>query len=207
MARVDDGHDAGHDPAPVPDRVEEAFRAVPRGPFLPEHLRDRAGEDAPLPLGEGQTNSQPTTVRNMLRLLDVHGGQRVLDLGAGSGWTTALLAHLVGPTGTVLGLERQQSLLSPAREAVASTVPGARAEIRAARPGVLGAPQDAPFDRILVSAGARRLPPALLEQLGEGGILVIPVAEQMRRIARRDGALHESVHGAYRFVPLIDDPS
>lgn len=193
------------DRAGTGDRASRAMHAVPRARFLPSELRDRAGEDAPLPIGVGQTSSQPTTVLNMLRLLDVREGQRVLDVGAGSGWTTALLAHLVGPTGSVLGVERQESLLGPAREAVAATVPDGDAEIRAARPGVLGAPEDAPFDRILVSAGARRLPPALLEQLGEGGILVIPVAEQMRRIVRRDGALHESVHGAYRFVPLIDD--
>ncbi|ATG51323.1 protein-L-isoaspartate carboxylmethyltransferase [Brachybacterium vulturis] len=187
------------------DRVARAMRAVPRARFLPASLRHRAGEDAPLPIGEGQTNSQPTTVENMLRLLDVREGHRVLDLGAGSGWTTALLAHLVGPTGTVLGLERQESLLGPARAALAETVPEGRARIRTARRGVLGAPEDAPFDRILVSAGAEQLPPALPAQLGEGGILVIPVAQQLRRIARRGDALEETVHGAYLFVPLIED--
>lgn len=188
------------------DRIAQAMRAVPRARFLPAALRHRAGEDAPLPIGEGQTNSQPTTVENMLRLLEVREGHRVLDLGAGSGWTTALLAHLVGPDGQVLGIERQQRLLGPARAALAETVPEGRARIRAARAGVLGAPEDAPFDRILVSAGAGRLPPALPAQLGEGGILVIPVGQQMRRIARRGDALEETVHGAYLFVPLIEDP-
>ncbi|WP_394215346.1 protein-L-isoaspartate O-methyltransferase [Brachybacterium vulturis] len=189
------------------DRVARAMRAVPRARFLPAPLRHRAGEDAPLPIGEGQTNSQPTTVETMLRLLDVREGHRVLDLGAGSGWTTALLAHLVGPEGEVLGIERQQRLLDPARTALAETVPEGRARIRAARPGVLGAPEDAPFDRILVSAGAGRLPPTLPAQLGEDGILVIPVAQQMRRITRRGDTLEETVHGAYLFVPLIEDPS
>src|SRR5699024_207206 len=140
-------------------------------------------------------------------LLDVREGNRVLDLGAGSGWTTALLAHLVGPDGEVLGVERQRSLLAPARAALAESVPVARAEIREARPGVLGAPDDAPFDRILVSAGARTLPPSLPAQLGEGGILVIPVAEQMRRSVRRGETLEQSVHGAYVFVPLIEGPA
>src|SRR5699024_3200054 len=142
-----------------------------------------------------------------LRWIDVREVTRVLDLGAGSGWTTALLAYLVGPDGEALGIERHRSLLSPARTALAEAVPEARAEIREARPGVLGAPDDAPFDRILVSAGARRLPESLPTQLGEGGILVIPVAEQMRRIVRRGGTLEESVHGASLFVPLIEGPA
>src|SRR5699024_7586638 len=81
----------------------------PRARFLPASHRHLAGQDAPLPIGDGQTNSQPTTVADMLRLLDVREGNRVLDLGAGSGWTTALLAHLVGPDGEVLGVARQRS--------------------------------------------------------------------------------------------------
>lgn len=187
------------------DRVEDAFRTVPRAPFLPERLRHRAGEDDPLPIGECQTNSQPTTVRNMLRLLGVREGDRVLDLGAGSGWSTALLAALVGPEGWVLGIERQERLLGPARTALAEAVPDGRAEIRAARPGVLGAPEDAPFDRILVSAMARRRPPQLVDQLGEGGVMVIPVREVMHRLERRGDSLLDTEHGRYRFVPLLGD--
>lgn len=187
--------------------LEHAFRAVPRDRFLPPELRHRADEDVPLPIGDGQTNSQPTTVRNMLALLDVHQGHRVLDLGAGSGWTTALLAHLVGPTGEVIGVERQEHLLAPARAALAETAPEARALIRPAIPGVLGAPEDAPFDRILVSAGARRCPPGLVEQLGEDGVMVIPVQERMLRVTRRGDEVEHSTHGAYRFVPLIEDLS
>lgn len=152
-----------HEGPSTPQQVlEDTFRAVPRERFLPSELRHRAGEDAPLPIGEGQTSSQPATVRTMLAMLDVRPGQRELDLGVGSGWTTALLAHLVGPDGGVIGVERQQHLLDPARAALAETVPGRRAVIRAAHPGVRGAPEDAPFDRILVSAGARRRPPALV---------------------------------------------
>src|SRR5699024_3471090 len=124
------------------------MRAVPRARFLPASLRRRAGQDAPLPIGDGQTNSQPTTVADMLRLLDVRPGQRVLCLGAGFGWSAALFAHLDGARGEVLGVERQRTLLGPARAALADSGLEARTEIREARPGVLGAPEDAPFDRI-----------------------------------------------------------
>lgn len=141
----------------------------------------------------------------MLHLLDVRDGDRVLDVGAGSGWTTALLAQLVGPEGSVLGIERQTSLLGPARSALAATVPDGRAEIRAARRGVLGAPQDAPFDRILVSAVARRRPPELLAQLGEGGVMVIPIREVMHRLEQQGDTLLDTQHGRYLFVPLIED--
>lgn len=188
------------------DPVTRALREVPRAPFLPPELRDRAWVDAPLPIGHGQTNSQPYTVEVMLRLLDVRPGQRVLDLGAGSGWTTALLARLVGPTGRVIGVERVGSLIAPAREAVAAIDTAGVAEIRLARPGVLGAPEDAPFDRILVSAEARRRPPALDAQLGDQGVMVIPVGREMRRVVRDGDQLHESGHGAFAFVPLIEDP-
>ncbi|GAA4523313.1 MAG: protein-L-isoaspartate O-methyltransferase family protein [Brachybacterium sp.] len=145
------------DRAGTGDGASRAMHAVPREHFLPPELRDRAGVDSPLPIGVGQTNSQPSTVLDMLRLLDVREGQHVLDVGAGSGWTTALLAHLVGPSGSVVGVERQVSLLAPARAALAGTVgrEDGRAEIREALPGVLGAPADGPFDRILVSAAAR----------------------------------------------------
>ena len=87
------------------DAVAEAFRAVPRHGFLPRSERGRASYDGPIAIGDGQTNSQPRTVDAMLRLLEVDRGMRVLDVGAGSGWTTALLAELVGPTGSVLGVE------------------------------------------------------------------------------------------------------
>src|SRR3954469_5541960 len=87
------------------DRVAEAFAAVPREGFLPRGERRNASYDGPLPIGHGQTNSQPRTVAAMLRLLDVAPGDRVLDVGAGSGSTTALLAHLAGPTGLVVGVE------------------------------------------------------------------------------------------------------
>lgn len=183
------------------DAVEAAFAATPRREFLPRHLWDRAGDDAPVEIGHDQTNSQPSTVAAMLRLLDVRPGQRVLDVGSGSGWTTALLAHLVGPRGQVHGVEVVPELVDRGAEALAATG-RPWAGITTAEAGVLGLPQHAPYDRILVSAEAREMPPALVEQLGDPGRLVIPVAEVMRLVVRRGDDLEESKHGPYRFVPL-----
>jgi protein-L-isoaspartate(D-aspartate) O-methyltransferase len=186
----------------VGDDVEQAMRAVPRAGFLPEDVRGLAGEDRPLPIGGGQTSSQPRTVAAMLRLLDVRPGHRVLDVGAGSGWTTALLARLVGPDGSVTGVELSPQL---ARWGAANLAATGQpwAQLRKAVPDELGAPDDAPFDRILVSAEAASLPQALVEQLAPRGLMVVPVTGVMLRVARADdGEVTVSRHGHYRFVPL-----
>ncbi len=182
--------------------VAGALRAVSREDFLPDDQRALADEDRPLPIGAGQTSSQPRTVAAMLALLDVHPGHRVLDVGAGSGWTTALLAELVGPTGWVLGIELSPEL---ARWGGANVDRRQRswASLREAAPGVLGAPDEGPYDRVLVSAEARRMPQELVDQLGPAGVLVIPVAGEMTRVERgEDGRVRTTEHGAYRFVPL-----
>lgn len=185
--------------------VQHAFDAVPRAPFLPAALRRRSHADTPLPLSHGQTNSQPSTVFAMLELLDVRPGHQVLDFGAGSGWTTALLAHLVGRDGCVVGVERIAHLALGARASLDATGPWPQASVRVATPGVLGAPDLAPFDRILVSAAASDIPPALIQQLGEGGIMVIPVDTVMTRVTRTQDELDVTEHGLYVFVPLIED--
>ncbi|MGB3829557.1 MAG: methyltransferase domain-containing protein [Ornithinimicrobium sp.] len=181
--------------------VAEAMAAVPRAQFLPRSARRRAGEDRPVGIGHDQTNSQPSTVAAMLRLLAVEPGQHVLDLGTGSGWTAALLAELVGRTGSVVGVERVPELVERAREAVADLP---HVDIRPAR-DVLGAPESAPFARILVSAEAMTLPEELVDQLAPGGVMVIPVNGRMLRVHVPAEAVSVSVseHGRYRFVPLI----
>ncbi len=188
------------------DAVARAFAAMPRTGFLPEPERGKADHDGPLPIGHGQTNSQPRTVADMLRLLEVRPAQRVLDVGAGSGWTTALLATLVGPAGAVIGVERVPELLAFGTANLAATQqPWAR--IEQALDDAFGWPEEAPYDRILVSAEATTLPRALVEQLvaddTSPGRLVIPVAGEMLLVERRAEAERVTRHGRYRFVPLL----
>ena len=181
------------------DPVQSAFDATPRRDFLPRGVRRRSAYDGPLAIAAGQTNSQPRTVDAMLRLLDVRPGQRVLDVGAGSGWTTALLAHLVGPAGTVLGVELEPELVTfGSGNLAAAHRPWA--SIRLATSGVLGDPGGAPYDRILVSAMPDSLPQSLVDQLADDGVLVIPVAGAMLRVVNPGAVVTE--HGRYRFVPL-----
>lgn len=190
-----------------PVTLAEAFARVPRRRFLPADQQGWAESNVPLEIGCSQTNSQPSTVADMLSLLDVEPGQNVLDLGSGSGWTTALLGVLVGGRGRVIGVERHRELLDGAIAACDGL--GIEAiEFAEAVAGTLGLPERAPFDRILVSAEAKTLPGRLVEQLAVGGVMVIPVSGDMLRV-ERTGETPEDVtvtrHGRYRFVPLIED--
>lgn len=175
--------------------------ATDRRDFLPADQQRFADVDGPLPIGHGATCSQPSTVRRMLELLDPQPGQRVLDVGCGSGWTTALLDRLVSPGGSVRGVELEPALVDAGRAnlrraAVEEPV------IEAAVPGVLGNPAAGPYDRILVSAQAEELPPELVDQLDRDGRMVIPVDGTLCVVDRDDDGTAVRHEGAYRFVPL-----
>jgi protein-L-isoaspartate(D-aspartate) O-methyltransferase len=192
---------SGTDPQRADD-VADAMRAVARTGFLPDAQRAYAAQDRPLPLWHGQTSSQPSTVATMLRLLEVPVGARVLDVGAGSGWTTALLARLVGPAGSVLGLELDPELARwGAANLAAHDLPWATLE--PAVPGVLGRPVEDGWPRILVSAAAGAMPDALVDQLDpDDGRMVIPVRSTLHVVVRTRETTTVSSHGSYRFVPL-----
>ncbi len=184
-------------------RIQEAFKAVDRADFVVADYHAECYEDYPLSIGHGQTISQPSTVAFMLELLEPRWGQKILDIGCGSGWTTALLANIAGDEGSVIGLERIPELVAFGKRNLAK-YRFLNANIEQAG-DALGKESQAPFDRILVSAGARKLPEALVAQLALGGILVAPVGNAIVRIEKRsDGTINRQVHEGFVFVPLIE---
>lgn len=197
------------------DRVRAAMRAADRATFLPEAARHLADVDSPIRIGWDATNSQPSTVARMLELLDARASHRVLDVGAGSGWTTAILAELgadvVGvelvPELVELGNANLAAHASAAHHSASTDGRAASARraphIRQATDGVLGLPEDGPWDRILVSADLGRMPEALVAQLADGGRMVAPVAGAMQVIDVHHGRVRTRTDsGTYAFVPL-----
>jgi protein-L-isoaspartate(D-aspartate) O-methyltransferase len=184
------------------DRVQEAFRTVRRADFVAPEFREQADVDAPLPIGFGQTISQPTTVKLMLSWLDTMPGDEVLDVGSGSGWTTALLAHIVGTKGTVYAVERIPELVKLGRDNCRRLGIENAFVFQARRK--YGLREHAPYARILVSASARKLPVELLEQLTISGKLVIPVQHDVLEITKTaEDEYRTRTHPGFAFVPLF----
>ncbi|MBU1015380.1 protein-L-isoaspartate O-methyltransferase [Patescibacteria group bacterium] len=188
-------------------RIVQAFRAIKREDFLSPDMRQLANEDEALPLGLGQTISQPSVVAFMLELLGPQEGERVLDIGAGSGWTTALLAAVVGEKGRVVGIEVFPELAELAKTNVAQYgfLEKGFVEIFC-KDGAEGHTAEAPYERILVSAALPRkeLPPAWKEELGPGGTLVVPIGHSLWRFEKtEDGEWKEREYPGFLFVPFL----
>ena len=183
-------------------RVLAAMRRVPRHLFVDEALRERAHGDHPLPIGDGQTISQPFIVGTMTELLRLGGTEKVLEIGTGSGYQAAILAELAARVCTI---ERIPRLVQRARE-ILERLGYANVWVRAAN-GTLGWPDEAPFDRILVAAGGPNVPPPLFAQLAEGGRMVMPVGDTKTQkllvIEKRDGEMHITEHSGCVFVKLV----
>ena len=185
-------------------RVLEALGTVPREAFLPERLAELAYDDTPLPIGEEQTISQPYVVALMAEALELNVGDKVLEIGSGSGYAAAVLSRIAREVWTI---ERHESLASEAQERMARL---GYANVHVIHgDGTLGWAEHAPYDAIVVAAGGPEVPQALLEQLAPGGRLVIPIGPEPRtqslvRVRRRpDGTLAHEDLGGVRFVPLI----
>lgn len=181
--------------------IINAFSAIDRINFVRSRSKSEAYGDYPLSIGHGQTISQPYTVAFMLEKLDVQKGDQVLDVGSGSGWTTALLAHIVQEEGSVLGIEIVPELAEYGQNNLAkfnfSNAKIIRASTELGQPGTL-------YDRILVSASARDLPLALVKQLKIGGRMVIPVQSSIYSVDRiSEKQIEETEYYGFSFVPLI----
>ena len=186
------------------NRVMEAISRVLREAFVPENTHDLAYLDAPLPIGQGQTISQPTMVAIMTAALDPQPTEKILEIGTGSGYQAAILAEL---TGHVVTVELLPTLTNTARALLESMGYEGRISVRQAADDVLGYPEEAPFDGIMVTAGGPRVPKELVDQLAPGGRMLIPVGslegQELMLVTRTRRGFSSSNLGPCRFVPLI----
>ena len=181
----------------------EAFLRIDRRDFVQPEYQVQAYEDYPLPIGSGQTISQPYTVAFMLELLQPKKDEKILDVGSGSAWTVALLAHAVGREGKVYGTEVIPGLVRFGQKNLAK-YQFLQAEVCQAKKGSLGLPDNSPFDKILVSAAGKEIPQELLSQLKEDGVMVLPVRDAVVRIQKRPGQRpHIQRFSGFVFVPLV----
>lgn len=184
------------------NRLDQAFQVIERANFLPVTSRYKADVDTPISIGYGQTNSQPLTVRLMLGWLSPQLSEKILDVGSGSGWTTALLSYLIGPTGEVYAVEKIPELVVFGRQNC-QRLGIHNAHFFEADKGY-GLPKFAPYDRVLVSAAATDMPHNLVAQLKVGGRLVIPINASLYVIDKTSTRNYTSMeHSGFAFVPLV----
>jgi protein-L-isoaspartate(D-aspartate) O-methyltransferase len=192
----------------ISTRVRRALGSVDRTQFVEPEYNDQAYINYPLPIPAGQTISQPYTVAYMVQLLEITQGDTILEIGAGSGYNAAVMAELAGPRGKIITLEIIPELARFAASNIARS--GYRNISVIQANGYHGYPQCAPYDRIIVTAAAPRIPQPLIDQLRDGGIRVIPLGEmlyaQMYRIIKKGDSLQKTAHGEFSFVPFREIP-
>jgi len=181
--------------------IIKAFRQVKRERFLPKNLKDNAYDNYPLPIGEGQTISQPLTIAAMTEALQPQKGQKILEVGAGSGYQAAILAEIVGPDGRVITTERIENLVEFAKKNLKKydNVTVVNCD------GSSGYPKEAPYDRIIVTASAPEIPEPLVDQLNKHGRMVIPVGDEMFLVEKENNRAKRTFLGHYVFVPLLGE--
>jgi protein-L-isoaspartate(D-aspartate) O-methyltransferase len=186
--------------------ILDAFRAVPREAFVAREYAETAYDDHPLPIEAGQTISQPYIVALMIEAAEVRPGDKVLEVGAGSGYAAAVMSRIADE---VVAIERQHDLVAVSRERLRRL---GYANVRIVEgDGTRGCPEEAPFDAILAAASGSHVPQSLLDQLASGGRLIMPVGgpgdiQHLLKVTKReDGTLQQSDLGAVRFVPLIGE--
>lgn len=194
--------------------VIEALRRVPREPFLPEPVKSSAATDCPLPIGSGQTASAPHMVSIMDEALELEVGHKVLEVGGGSGWHASTIAEIVAPSDTskenwghVYTIERIAELAAFAKKNITEAGYGDRVTV-IHQDGTVGYPEEAPYDRILVAAAGPTVPKPLIDQLKDGGVLLVPVGgaqhyQTLVRVRKKGETIVEENLGGVAFVPLI----
>ncbi len=188
----------------IDDNVVSAFRDITRHEFVPTSELGRAYYNEPLAIMKDQTISQPGVVSRMTEWLDLKDGQKILEIGAGSGWQTAILSYLVG-TGTVYSVERHSELVKFARENLEKfRLDNAHVILG---DGSLGYPKESPYDRIIITAACTEIPLPLLEQLGENGLIIAPVGDSSQSLVllkkTPEGIIEIKNQPNYIFVPLL----
>lgn len=191
-----------------PEKVLDAFSKVKREDFLPKNVETMAYEDTALPIGHGQTISQPYTIAVMLSLLDLKKGQKVLEIGSGCGYVVALLSEIVGEKGKVFGLEVVKELAEKSKGNLADY--GNKNIMIYNKNGADGFQEKAPFDAILISAALRDIPEKLMEQLKVGGVIVAPKGSRfeqeliaIKRKSKTEFEVKKRLPG-FVFVPFIE---
>ena len=185
-------------------KVIEAFRKIPREEFIEESRREESYGDYPLPIGEGQTISQPTTVAIMTQALELEEGHNVLEVGSGSGYQAAIIAEIIGTKGKIISTEIVPELAELAKNNIKKL---ALKNIEILNyDGSKGYAKEAPYDRILVAAASPKIPKPLIDQLKENGVIIIPVGNMLEQAMikgrKTNGKLSEEILGDFVFVPL-----